>query len=40
MNYERNCLEEMKTAETQDPNFNLNEQIANIKTEILQTSCK
>lgn len=39
MNHERNCLEEMKAAETQEPSFSINEQIANIKAEVLQASC-
>uniref|UniRef100_A0A2S2P3V5 Coatomer subunit beta' n=1 Tax=Schizaphis graminum TaxID=13262 RepID=A0A2S2P3V5_SCHGA len=38
LNHERNCLEEMKAAETKEPSFSLNEQIANIKAEVLQTS--
>lgn len=41
MNHERNCIEEMRTAGTQEPNFSLNEQIANIKAEVLQSNnCK
>lgn len=38
MNHERNCLEEMRTVGTQESNFSLNEQIANIKAEVLQTN--
>lgn len=37
MNHERNCLEEMKTAGIQEPNFSLNEEISNIETAILQS---
>lgn len=40
LNHERNCLEEMKTTGTQEPSFSLNEQIASIKAEVIQTSCK
>lgn len=29
----------MKAAETKEPSFSLNEQIANIKAEVLQSSC-
>lgn len=39
MNHERNCLEEMKTAETLMPSFILNEQITNIKAEVLESKC-